>query len=367
MSNSSKWYTVNDPSEIISPALLVYTDRIIENIKMMIEIARDVNRLRPHIKTYKIAEIIQLQMDFGISKFKCATIPEAQLLADCGAPDILLAMQPVGINVDRFIDLILSYPKSTFSTVVDNQTTIDHLSDSAIMKDIKINVWLDVNNGMNRTGVQPDENAVRLSHSINDSRSLLFMGIHVYDGHIHDSDIDQRRQVCDTAFEGVSNLINNLNNEGLQNFTIVAGGTPTFPIHVDRTDYNIEVSPGTPLLWDQGYTDTFPDFKFLPAAVLLTRVISKPMDNLCFDLGHKSVASEMPIPRIKFLDKDYNQIGHSEEHLVASTASADDVLIGEVNYALPIHICPTVIRYDKVVTVQNNSISGLWKVAARDH
>ena len=367
MSNSSKWYAVNDPSEIISPALLVYPDRIVQNIKVMIDIADGTSRLRPHIKTYKIAEIIQLQLDFGITKFKCATIPEAQLLADCGAPDILLAMQPVGINIDRLIDLISSYPKTTFSTIVDNTTTIDHLSSKATAKNININVWIDINNGMNRTGVQPDAKAADLCLSIKASGNLIFKGLHVYDGHIHDTDLDQRKQVCDEAFTDVLRLVDQLKEQGIQDFTIVAGGTPTFPIHAQRTELDVELSPGTPLLWDQGYADEFPDLKFLPAAVLLTRVISKPNNNICLDLGHKSVASEMPIPRIKFLDKDYNQIGHSEEHLVATTESADEVQIGEVNYALPIHICPTVIRYNKVLTVENGNISGSWKVAARDH
>ena len=75
----------------------------------------------------------------------------------------------------------------------------------------------------------------------------------------------------------------------------------------------------------------------------------------------------MPIPRIKFLEKDYNQIGHSEEHLIATTESGEEAQIGEVNYALPIHICPTVIRYDKVLVIEKGNISGSWKVEARDH
>jgi len=82
---------------------------------------------------------------------------------------------------------------------------------------------------------------------------------------------------------------------------IIAGGIPTFPIHSKRK--NVVVSPGTPLLWDQGYTNLFPDLNFRPAAVLLSRIISKPNSNLiCFDLGHKSVASEMQFPRVEFLN-----------------------------------------------------------------
>ena len=96
-------------------------------------------------------------------------------------------------------------------------------------------------------------------------------------------------------------LIEELKNEGISPVKIIAGGTPTFPIHALRKD--VETSPGTLLLWDWGYSSSFTDMRFFHAAVLLTRIISKPgIDLLCLDLGHKAVASEMPHPRIKILD-----------------------------------------------------------------
>ena len=78
------WYRIDNTESVISPSLLVYPDRIEENIHRMIDIAGGTEFLRPHIKTYKIAEIIQLQLKHGIQKFKCATITEAELLAESG-------------------------------------------------------------------------------------------------------------------------------------------------------------------------------------------------------------------------------------------------------------------------------------------
>src|SRR5664280_129640 len=92
--SNSSWYLINNIGEVSSPALLVYPDRIETNIKKMIEIAGDVDRLRPHVKTHKMSEIIKLQMKYGIYKFKCATISETEMVARCGASDILLAIQP---------------------------------------------------------------------------------------------------------------------------------------------------------------------------------------------------------------------------------------------------------------------------------
>ena len=90
----------------------------------MIEIAGDADHLRPHVKTHKMPEIIKLQMKHGINKFKCATISEAEMVAECGAPDILLAMQPVGPNLERFFKLKQKFINSKISCIADNEKVI---------------------------------------------------------------------------------------------------------------------------------------------------------------------------------------------------------------------------------------------------
>ena len=99
---------------MFSPSLLVYPDRIESNIRKMVMMAGDVSRLRPHVKTHKMPEIIRMQMNHGIYKFKCATISEAEMVAGCGATDILLAMQPVGPNIERFFRLKQAFQKCQF-------------------------------------------------------------------------------------------------------------------------------------------------------------------------------------------------------------------------------------------------------------
>ncbi|WP_025667322.1 D-TA family PLP-dependent enzyme [Aquimarina megaterium] len=364
---NQKWYEISDVENVISPSLIVYPDRIKENIKMMIQIAGGTDALRPHIKTHKIAEIIKLQLQYGISKFKCATIAEAKLLATCGVKDILLAIQPVGINIDRFFELILTFPNSKFSTIVDNTETLQKIADLASKKQTLASVWLDINNGMNRTGILPNNQAITLYQKIEKYPNLIAKGLHVYDGHIHEPDFDLRKKECDKAFDLVLQLKNQIELLGIKIKTIIAGGTPTFSIHIKRD--NIEVSPGTSLLWDQGYADKYEDLKFLPAAVLLGRVISKPKVNfICLDLGHKSVASEMNFPRLKILNlENCKQISHSEEHLVVECVESEKYPIGTICYTIPTHICPTVPKYDKVLTVIGKKITGRWKIVARDH
>lgn len=362
------WYELKDSENIESPSLLVYPDRIRYNAELMLKIAKDPSRLRPHIKTHKMAEIIEIQLELGISKFKCATLSEAALLGKCGAKDILLAMQPVGPQIEKFLSLSDAHPNSIFSTLVDNEKSAKEISKQALAKKQNANVWLDINNGMNRTGISPNEMAVALYKSLLSYPGLKLKGLHVYDGHIHTSKINDREDECDKAFRDVQLFSDRLEALNLPKPLIIAGGTPTFPIHEKRA--GVELSPGTPLLWDHGYGVNYYDLKFLPAAVLFTRIISKPGPNLlCFDLGHKSVASEMKLPRVHFLGNNdsFQQISQSEEHLVVEYKDDSTYNIGDVFYAVPIHICPTVAKYPYVFSVKNHKINGKWEVAARDH
>ncbi|MBD1260435.1 D-TA family PLP-dependent enzyme [Maribacter polysiphoniae] len=362
----SKWYQLNNTSEVISPSLLVYPERIKKNIQQMVEIAGGTEFLRPHIKTHKMAEIVQLQMDAGIFKFKCATIAEAELLGQCGAKDILLAMQPVATNMHRFFTLMETYSKSKFSTLIDNSKTLDAFIGKATSKNTTVDLWLDIDNGMHRTGIPVGSTAETLYERMVDNPYINARGLHAYDGHINQSDFDERKKVCDAAFEPVSKLRQRLESKGLGPVNMVIGGSPTFPFHSKRA--NIETSPGTTLLWDERYSTILKDMYFLTSSVLITRIISKPgSDLLCFDLGHKSIAPEMPFPRVKIFGLEHcEQIGQSEEHLVVRCKNADNHEIGDTYYAIPMHICPTVAKYESVSTVEDHKITGSWKVAARN-
>ena len=139
---SQNWYAIDNTEEVVSPSLLVYPDRIEKNIQHMIATVANVNQLRPHIKTHKTAEIFKMQMAHGIHKFKCATIAEAELLGKCGAKDVLLAMQPVGANVGRLFNLIDRFPKSEFSTLVDNELSVKILGNTAEEKQLKVKLFL---------------------------------------------------------------------------------------------------------------------------------------------------------------------------------------------------------------------------------
>src|SRR4029078_12123131 len=145
----SEWYCIGNIDSIDSPALIIYPARVEENIRTLKTMVDDIKRLRPHVKTHKTKEGALLMMKAGINKFKCATIAEAEMLAMIKAPDVLLAYQPVGPKLQRFITLIKKYSSTKFSCLVDNPVSAKHIADIAVENDIEIPVYLDLNVGMN--------------------------------------------------------------------------------------------------------------------------------------------------------------------------------------------------------------------------
>ncbi len=370
--NGARWYELADTSAMPSPALLVYPQRVAENLKRMLALAGGAERLRPHIKTHKMPELVKRQMELGISKFKCATIAEAEMAAEAGVRDLLLAYQPVGPAVRRVLELRAHFPHVQFSVVADNPEVVQELSHRigkpkpGETAPRQLEVLLDLDIGQHRTGISPGREAFELYRFIASLPGLKPGGLHAYDGHLSEPDPVQREIACEESFRPVAALRQQLRGEGLSVPRTVAGGTPTFPFHAKRQD--VECSPGTCVFWDAGYSHKLRDLDFLPAALVLTRVVSKPGNHrLCLDLGHKAVAAEMPHPRVVFLNlQDAQSVAHSEEHLVIESKHSPEFKIGDCLYGLPWHICPTVALHSEALLVEDGRITGTWKVTARE-
>jgi D-serine deaminase-like pyridoxal phosphate-dependent protein len=362
---SDSWFKLSNEHEVPSPSLLIYPDRVEENIRRLIQLVGDVSRVRPHVKTHKLPQIIALKLRHGITRFKAATIAEAEMVAQEGGPDVFLAYQPVGPNCRRMTELVRKFPSTRFSTMVDNLGSVTELNQACQSADVVLDVFLDLNSGMNRTGIPAGPEAMAVYRAIHAASNLRAAGLHAYDGHLHERDPVKLRASVEASFAPIEQFLLELRNAGLPADRIIAGGTPTTPLHAAHGA--IECGAGTTILWDSGQPTVCPDQNFLHAAVLLIRVISKPTpDRLCFDLGHKAVASEMPHPRVQILElSDAKFVGHSEEHLVVETSRASEVPVGKVFYAIPRHVCPTVALHSEVVVVTDGRACDRWPVVAR--
>lgn len=362
-------YRIDDTSRMITPALVLFREVLEANLDEMLRIAGTAARLRPHCKTHKMPAVTKIELGKGIEKHKCATFAEAEMLAVTGVKDICLAYNLVGPNIERAVAFRTKFPDVTFIVTADHPAPVAALGKAMTVSGTTIHVVLDLDVGQHRTGVTPSRAAKELYSQIASTPGLVAGGLHVYDGHQHQTSRAERQSAVDAEWRAVCDFRDDLVRNGLPVPRIIAGGTPTFPIYAEKDDPTIELSPGTCVLNDAGYGEMFPDLVFRPALLLLTRVISRPTaDRVTVDLGYKAVASDPPAgKRVVFPDlPDAKHVLHNEEHLVLETPRAADYQPGDELLAIPRHVCPTSALHKEVYVVSHGRLVDSWPVTARD-
>ncbi len=235
---------------------------------------------------------------------------------------------------------------------------------------LTLDAILDLDVGMHRTGIAPGPQASDLYALFGQLAGLRPGGLHVYDGHNHQESLAEREAAVRTLLEPALALRAELERKGLPVPRVVVGGTPTFPVFARMDLPGLECSPGTCVLHDHGYGSKFTEMSgFVPAALLLTRVISKPTPTrLTLDLGYKAVASDPPAgKRLILLDlPEYTAVLQNEEHLVVETPRAGDYPIGHEFLAIPTHICPTCAMHQRAYVVEAGRVAGTWNIVGRD-
>ena len=211
------WYRLENEAEIPSPALVLHRDRIEANLRQMVTIAGDAARLWPHVKTHKLPELIAWQVGLGIVRFKCATIAEAEMVAGvAGVERILLAVQPVGPQIDRLVRLAERFPAIRWSAVVDDPGIVESLRATAAAHRLgqPLGLWIDLDVGQHRTGLAADRVHGPLLAALRAAEPALRLeGLHAYDGHLGITDLAERTRLCDAGFAPVAALRSRLESE----------------------------------------------------------------------------------------------------------------------------------------------------------
>jgi D-serine deaminase-like pyridoxal phosphate-dependent protein len=347
----------------------VFLEILEANIDKMMAIAGSPERLRPHCKTHKMREVVRMQVARGVTRHKAATFAEAEMLASAGAKDVFLAYSLVGPNIGRAVRFRQQYPEIVFSVTADHAKPIERLGAAMQEAGQSIEVLLDLDTGQHRTGVETGERAKQLYQQLVETPGVSPGGLHLYDGQNHQTNLEERRAAVLNCWKHVSEFRDELVAAGWSVPRIVAGGTGSFPIYATLEDDALQLSPGTCVFHDIGYGRMFPDLDFKPAALLLTRVISRPtQDRLTLDLGYKAVASDPPADRRVVIPDlpDAQLVLQNEEHLVVESSLAEKYEPGDELLAIPRHVCPTSALHKRAYVVHIGKLVDCWDVAARD-
>lgn len=361
-------YHFKEETAISSPALIYYKDILIKNTENAIREAGTPDRLWPHVKSHKSRDFTELSVTMGIKNFKCATIAEAEMAARAGARQILLAYPLIGPAIERFIKLSLAYPHKKFYALGDDPEQLLRLGETATQHKTRIRCLVDVNTGMNRTGVVFDS-IVPFYKEISAMPGLLPMGLHCYDGNRHEKDFSSRKKRVEDTIYSVSSALNALEAEGFSLPILIMGGSPTFPCYAGSME-GVYFSPGTVFLYDEGYKEQFPDLSYIPGAAVLTRVISHPAKGMfTLDAGYKAISAEQGVRGILPELPHAVEAFQSEEHWtfrMEEGFSEERPAIGSVLYIIPWHICPTSALYEKAYVVSSGFLTEEWPITARN-
>jgi D-serine deaminase-like pyridoxal phosphate-dependent protein len=379
MLNEYRWnerYRVTGIEGVLTPALVIYPEIVASNIERTLGLlGGDPDRWRPHIKTAKLALTLGMLVKRGVKNFKCATTLELLIACQTGAADVLVAFPVVGANARRVVEIAKQFPHVRISVLVENEGQVQQWRESSV------GVFVDINPGMNRTGVEQERTGevVRLVQFVEEAK-LQFRGLHYYDGQYGGLDEPERTAATHAGYDRLLKLVTALQDSGMSVREVITAGTPTFPCSLSYKGFDCsrfihQISPGTIVYCDATCLAQLPaEYGYAPGALVLTRVVSRPHQGIITcDAGHKAVSADAGVPTCVVLGHPgVTPLAPSEEHLPMALSPVQNretagPRVGEALYLLPRHVCPTVNNFDSALIVQEGQIASVEKVTARGH
>lgn len=362
-------YRISNFDDVMSPVLALYPEIIASNIDRTVQLLDgNADRWRVHVKTSKLAYTLRMLVDRGVRNFKCATTLELLVGCQSGATDILLAYPVVGANARRAREIAAQFPNVRVSVLIENQQQLQQWIGTSL------GIFLDINPGMNRTGVELDqtETIVRtIQHAT--AEGLEFRGLHYYDGQYGGFEEHERTAAAHAGYDTLIALVAKIRAAGLQVPEIVTAGTPTFPASLTYqkfrgSDFVHRVSPGTIVYCDATALAQLPrELGYAPAALVVSRVVSRPHHGvITCDAGHKTVSADAGVPTcVAVGHPELTPLSPSEEHLPMQSETSPGPAIGDALYLIPRHVCPSVNNFDCALIVRKGQIESVENVSAR--
>ncbi|HEY2866863.1 MAG TPA: alanine racemase, partial [Pyrinomonadaceae bacterium] len=360
-----------------TPSLLLDLNRIGRNAARMSEIAcRNSVRLRPHIKTHKCIEVARIQTEGHDGAITVSTLEEARAFAKHGFSDITYA---VPIERGKFADAIeIKRGGTMLNLLTDDAATVRELNKAASEAGEKFDVFLKIDCGTHRVGVEPDSaDAIDIPRQIADAANLNFAGILTHAGHSYD--VRTKEEILKIARherDVMVELAVRLRSDGIDVPCVSIGSTPTMT-HVDNLDGIDEIRPGNYIFFD-GYQATLGSCAFDDTALtVLTAVTHKDASRrkLVVDAGAIALSKDRGpthldpacgyghVLDIEGSETGMRVTGMSQEHgeIVAGDSPAfDRIKVGDRLRILANHSCLTAAQHSHYNVLENGKIIDRW-------
>ena len=348
--------------KVSTPALIIDYNLLKKNIEIMAKQARDDNvKLRPHVKTHKCPIIAKMQLEAGASGICVAKVGEAEIFAQNGFDDILIANEVVELNqIRRLVNL---NKEILVRVCVDSEKNINDLNEIASQSDVKIEVLLELNVGMGRVGVDPGEPALNLAKLIQQKTHLELVGIQAYEGHLTPMmNLEQQKEQTEACMQQVIDTRDLLNKNGFEISYTTVSGSATYRFSA-KIDGITEIQPGTYVFSDEHLRRVITDFE-IAATVLSTVCNQTGKKEFTIDAGSKAIPTGDGKPIFKEYPKAKIRVT-TEEHTQLKLLGINNFEIGQKIELIPAHICTTVNLYDFFTVIKDDEVFARWDILAR--
>ena len=340
-----------------TPTLLLDLDSVDKNLAQM-NATRGNKRVRIHFKSLKCAGLAKYLVQKGFPHFLCAKLNEAEVLAEHGVTDILIANQIVGDSkIERLANLA---QRSNVVVCVDCPKQVEDFARLGKKHGVVFQLMVEIDIGMTRCGVLPGTPALDLARLINSQANTKFAGIQAYDGHLQLAPLDESKEgKIRDGIRQVAETVKILRQAGIEPENISGSGTGTYTYAVADPVYK-EIQPGSFLLMDSAYVKVRPEFQ--PSLTLLTTVISTTKGRYILDAGSKAISKDFNLPVVKDHPEE-NLVKISEEHARVEIQN-EGPIVGDKRLLITGHCCATMNLHRSVVAHRGGIVESVWPIEA---
>lgn len=367
--------------DLPTPALLLNQDILQRNLDAMSQKARSLSvALRPHIKTHKCLDIARMQRERGARGLTVSTLMEAEIFADAGFDDLTYAFPLEPGKIDRVLNLAA---QETLRVTIDDLAAAQALEAAAAASDQVVHVWLMVDCGYHRAGVDPTTDyAIRLARFLYEAPHLVFDGLLTHAGHAYKvTSRDELLKIAGQERDVTAAFAERLRAEGIAVLAVSIGSTPTMSVIDDLSGIQ-EIRPGNYVFFDRTQValgSCQPDDCAL--TVMATVVSHQPESNrVVIDAGSLALSHD---PGPLHLDQEpckgmiitetSPMVIHptlrvdalSQEHGIVQGSGPEDLAgltVGSKVRILPNHACLTAALFDEYVVVKGSEVVDRRKV-----
>jgi 3-hydroxy-D-aspartate aldolase len=355
--------------EVDTPALLLDLDAFERNLaRLPKSLGNSKVRIRPHAKSHKCPEIARRQIAQGAVGVCCQKVSEAEVFVRAGIGDVLVSNEIVG--APKLARLAALARDARVGVCVDALPNVADLREAAKRAGTTLDVYVELNAGGNRCGVEPGEPVTALAREIAKGDGLRFAGIHAYHGPAqHKRTPEERTEAISQAVARVEQSLAALKAAGLKADIITGAGTGTYELEAASRVYN-EIQPGSYIFMDADYgrnlgKDAKPVHEFEHSLFILATVMSHPTpQRAVVDVGLKAHSVDAGLPLVHGLD-GITYVKAADEHGVLNLANGATLKLGQKIQLIPGHCDPTVNLYDWLVCYRGDRVEALWPITAR--